>query len=100
MTGISIIEHADILMTTADRLLIHAHMLVDASLVTLIQTSFNGTKHNAMYLLESKAEKTCSLCLIFGGEERFYRFFSISQDIQEFGNAQGTATLLTSSPLW
>ena len=75
MTGISIIEHADILMTTADRLLIHAHMLVDTSLVTLIQTSFNGTKHNAMYLLESKAEKTCSLCLIFGREERFYRFF-------------------------
>ena len=100
MTGISIIEHADILMTTADRLLIYAHMLVDTSLVTLIQTSFNGAKHNAMYLLESKAEKTCSLCLIFGGEERFYRFFSSAKTAGEFGNAQGTATLLTSSPSW
>ena len=62
-------------MTVADRLLIHAHILVDTSLITLIQTSFNGTKHNAMYLIESKAEKTCSLCLIFGRGERFYRFF-------------------------
>ena len=98
ITGISIIEHAHVFVSSSDRLLVHADMLVDAVLVAFPLPSFNSPEHHPVHLLETQTEKTCSLSLVFSGLKRLYRFFSINHDKRELGSAQGTGTLFTLSP--